>query len=110
MNVDLNISELMPLATATHILPLQAGKRIHPATLTRWYHRGLNGVRLRCVRVGSRIHTTRAWLEDFASQLAQLDDGVANERAATARPKPRTSRQRERDIARAEKTLAASGI
>lgn len=74
MNADVNISELMPLAAATHILPLQAGKRIHTATLTRWYHHGIKGVRLRCVRVGTRIHTTRSWLEDFASQLAELDD------------------------------------
>lgn len=53
---------------------------VHPSAVWRWARKGLVGrsgrrVRLRHVRVGKRVYTTAAWLEQFFRQLAEADLG-----------------------------------
>jgi len=47
----------------------EAAKRLPgrpaPATLWRWSREGLNGIQLRTIRIGRKIHTRRDWLENF---------------------------------------------
>lgn len=80
--------------------------------------RAKNGqtVRLTHLCVGSRLYTTREWLDQFFHEMTAADlagfDAEADraDRFEPARPKPRTRTQRERDIEAAESELGAVGI
>jgi hypothetical protein len=78
------------------------GKLINPATLWRWYHRGLRGVVLHTRLEGGARLTTRGWLEEFFAALkAKRGDGKGS------RPEARTPCQRGRSSKAAEKRLQA---
>lgn len=90
----------------------------------RWCRRGVlarNGerVRLEHVRIGGKIFTTRAWLDEFGRRLATADaayfaaaDAAApasdHEESTTRRSKSKERRQAE--IAAAEAELDARGV
>lgn len=40
-------------------------------TVWRWTRHGVNGTRLRHVRVGQRVYTTQQWLEEFFDAAAE---------------------------------------
>jgi len=68
------------------------------STVWRWNLRGIRGHRLECRNLGGRKYTTREAFTRFVE--------ATNEETA---PTSRTNRQREGDIARAEKDLAEAG-
>ena len=110
--VDLD-ENLVSLAEAAALLPRIAGKRIAISTLFRWCSRGLRCVRLEHLRIGRRIFTTRAALQQFFLALAELDDrDETQHRIKSSSPKrrPPTSPQRRRAIAEAEAVLKEAGI
>lgn len=95
------------LSQAARIVP---GKP-HPTCLWRWARHGVlartgERVRLRHIRIGSRVFTSAAWLDEFFSALAAADAAYFDAKpprdraSATTTVKPATARQRERDIAR----------
>lgn len=87
----LDARELFSLAQAAKLLP----GRPHISTLHRWRLKGVKGVKLDTVVVGGRRFVTREALERFVQ---------ATTAAANGFPLPtRTPRQRERDIADAER-------
>lgn len=94
-------NELMTLSEAANSL---AG-RPHKLTLWRWTKKGVKGVKLRTTRVGSRVYVSREQLEDFQAAVAAAYNGESPPKSAT-----RTIKQRQRDIAKAEKTLRDAGI
>lgn len=96
------------LSEAAKLIPT----RPHISTLWRWCRKGVNGVRLEYTRAGRRILTTPDALEAFCRALADADRERDAVRTPTpsATPRHRTSKQRERDIERAEATLAKAGI
>ena len=62
------------MAEAAEITP----RRPHAATIWRWARNGLptdsgQRVRLQYCRIGRRMYTTAAWLEEFFRQLAEAD-------------------------------------
>lgn len=62
------------LAEAAKLFPTGDGVHIHPATLTRWIHRGVrlrDGtiVRLEASRIGYRFHTSREAVARFLAAL-----------------------------------------
>lgn len=72
------------------------------STCWRWALRGVRGHRLECFSLGGRRYTTREAFTRFVERTTA---------AATGEPVPsRTNRQRERDIAAAQRELAESGI
>jgi hypothetical protein len=87
---------LITFQEAAKILP----GRPHYSTLWRWATSGLDGVRLRSVRVGRKRATTVAWLMEFFQRREPPD----------ASDRPRTQRQRERAIQRAERELEHMGV
>lgn len=101
--IDTTIEQAIPLSVAARQVPNRNGGRgICAATIWRWAQRGLKGVRLETVMVGGlRMTSVEALGRFFAASTA----------AADGTPLPaRTSAQRERAIAAAEKELAAAGI
>ena len=81
-------------------LPTRAGKRIGLSTVHRWAATGLQGVRLRTVRVGGALCTTEAWLWEF---FESLNDPAPHSAG-------RTPRQRERARERAKRELEQAGL
>jgi len=113
--------EILSLTEASKLVPALDGKRPHVASIFRWaksgIKRGATTVTLRYVRVGRRIGIPREALDEFFVALAAADsieDAAPIERKAaecqTVVTKGRTPAQRERDIARARKNLAAAGV
>jgi hypothetical protein len=98
MSVNLTGETLLTLAEAARSLP----GRPHLSTLQRWRLRGVRGVKLETILVGGRRVTSQEAIERFAAATTAAADGSS---LAT-----RTSRQRQRDIDRAEAELAKAGI
>ena len=102
--------DYLTLAAAAKLCP---GKP-HCSALWRWSRHGLrarNGerVRLKHIRVGGRIFTTRPWLNGFFAAVAEADvehfDEVATPRTSASRPAARR-----RQIQAARRTLRDAGI
>lgn len=113
MSIDFKSEEILALADASRALPLVAGKRPHLSTIWRWIYKGCGGVRLEHARIGHRVVTSREALERFLERLNAADMPSAEQElrsAAGGVTKPRTGKQRARDIADAKAELAAAGI
>lgn len=101
---DVERERLIPLAEVPSLewLPRRKGKKIHLSTIHRWAANGARGRKLRTAMVGGCRCTRESWLESFFEELAmpehEIKDGY------------RTPTQRARDIAKAERELAADGI
>ncbi len=113
--INPEIEPLLSLTQAAHRCPAIDGKRVHPSTVFRWIRRGVRGgVRLESVMVGRRLCTTEAALNRFFHAAAQAaSDALAVEKPVQRRAvaaKPRSERQRQRDIDRAAADLDAAGI
>jgi Protein of unknown function (DUF1580) len=93
--VPISLDEsLITLPEAARLLP----GRPHVSTLWRWVSRGCRGIRLETLAIGRHRFTSREALERFAAATTAA--------AGNNTQPPRTSRQRERDIQRAEDELA----
>lgn len=82
--IDLDNDELLTLAEACRLLP----RKPSPSTLWRWRTKGVvvNGQRIRldCVRVGGKWHTTRSAFSEFLrrqTEAATTDDTESTERS-----------------------------
>jgi hypothetical protein len=121
--------ESMQSNAETYITLTQAGNIApgRPSTncLWRWCRRGVksrNGekVRLRHIRIGGKIFTTRRWLDVFGQQLAEADAryfelseaarGTTSRSSRHRRNKLRADPNREREIEAAAKELEEAGI
>jgi hypothetical protein len=76
------------------------------ATLWRWVHRGVSGVRLATSHVGGQCCTTETDLREFFRSISAAKCG----QPAMPMPVVRTPARREKDISAAKKRLAAVGI
>ena len=97
--------KLIPLAEAARLMPCGPTSN----TIWRWCRRGIRGIRLEYLRLGHRVVTSEAAIGRFAQRLAEADTPPMSA-APTQPPKKRTPRRRERDIQKAEATLAQAGI
>ena len=98
MPIDVASETLLTFAEAARSLP----GRPHLSTLHRWRLRGVRGVKLETCVIGGRRFTSAESLLRFGAATTAATDGS---------PTPtRTSRQRQRDIERAEAELAKAGI
>ncbi len=57
------------------VIQARLGKRISPATLWRWRLKGVNGVRLQCLRLGGSWVTSEAAFGEFLR--AQTENALA---------------------------------
>lgn len=97
--IDLTTEEVITMADAAKRLPTRPNIR----TLYRWARVGVGGVKLRTIKVGSRVCTSAEALNDFCNRAATPDgaDAVA--------AVPRSTSQRRRAAERAGRRLEARG-
>lgn len=74
--------------------------QISMPTFMRWWRHGVNGVRLRSVKIGKRRLTTHAWIQEFHDTLA-LQDAYFDASVRT---------RSDESIAEAEQYLRKSGV
>ncbi len=111
----LNDEGLLTLSEAARSLPRIGDKRPHASTIWRWCRLGIKSrsgrrIRLEHVRVGARVFTTADAINDFVAAVAEADREAFDSQPAPPVNKPRTSKQRERAIAQAERELAGAGL
>lgn len=99
MSINLATETPITLAKAAQTLP---GGAVHVSTIHRWRMKGCRGVRLETFLRGGVRHTTREAIERFFAATTAAADGDT--------PPVRTPRQREREIAQAERELERDGI
>lgn len=112
MPFDFSIEPPLTFTEYCQTAPRIGGKRLHPSTLWRWARKGVRGIHLEYVRYGGRIITTAEAVARFSQRLAETDATPvpAKTTPVTHTPRARTSAQRERDMARADRRLAAMGV
>ena len=110
-------NEHITITQAANIAP----GRPSTACVWRWCRKGVlarNGqrVRLQHIRAGSKIFTTRAWLEEFGRNLADSDtryfelaEAACAPRAPRRRSLSRIERERQVQIDQASRELTAAG-
>ena len=86
----------------------------------RWCRKGVlsrsgERIRLQHVRIGGKIFTTSAWIDDFGKRLAEADTEYfeLDEQTIVAlpgRPRTRSQKQRLAAIERAERELEEAGV
>jgi hypothetical protein len=89
-----------------------------PSAVFRHIRQGLRGgdgsiVKLESVRVGARLCSSAEAVHRFFAALSEADMKAVQQRSTPINDKPsksRTPEQRDRDVAAAEKRLAASGV
>lgn len=107
----LNDERILTFSQATKSLPSIGGKPPHSSTIWRWARKGISGVHLEVRRIGGRFVTSAEALERFTAALAAIPPN--QRRPICSVPKvrrPRTPKQRERDMARAAEELRARGF
>ena len=68
--IDITQETLIPLREAPRRLPARpTGKRVHVSACYRWISRGVRGVRLEAIRIGSSTYTSVEALQRFADHL-----------------------------------------
>jgi hypothetical protein len=103
--IRLATEQLVSLPEAILRLPRRRrGKRPHASTLLRWARKGLRGVHLETIRIGSTTCTSVEALQRFFDGLTALDGAHA------ARPAPRASDAERREAARVNKRLDEIGL
>lgn len=98
--IDVETEEVVALSRAARWVPQVRNKQVHSSTMWRWHMNGIKGIRLEVIKIGGTTCTSREALARFF------------ERLTVDKPSPtyRTRRQREREIAAAERELEAEGI
>ena len=104
------------LAAEEHITLSQAAKlapgRPSSNCVWRWCREGVKAasgtrVRLKHVRFGSRIYTTRQWLNDFGLALAEADAAHFDRDEQSSAAEPATSRRPSKRSRRASRSSVA---
>jgi hypothetical protein len=109
MAIDIRSEEIFSLTAATK-LPCfssrRGGKRINVSTLWRWATVGVRGITLETIMAGGTRATSLEAIERFFGQLTLRADG---QHRPAPQPPPLTAARR-KQIAAAERRLAAAGI
>ena len=99
MSINLRAETAKTLAAAARTV---TGGPVHVSTMHRWRMKGVRGVRLETFLRGGIRYTTDEAIERFFAATTAAADGD---------PAPSlTSRQREREISRAEREASEAGI
>lgn len=103
MAIDTTSEELLSLTQAANRLP----GHVNVCTVWRWVRKGVRGVHLEHVCLGSRIYTSANALSRFANALATIDKPHS---ATSSQNNQMPSVEREKSIQRAKAVLKEAGI
>jgi hypothetical protein len=73
--ISVQDENLIPIQQVAELLPRNRGKKVHTATIYRWFGRGLHGVKLETVCVGGRRFTTQAAIQSFFEAVTAHRNG-----------------------------------
>jgi len=96
--IELETQDLLSITQAASRIP----GRPHVATVHRWVHSGLQGVRLDSWKVGGKRFTSIEAIERFIAATTALSNGDSLQ--------PRTRRVQEQAVSRAERIAQDHGI
>ena len=103
--IDANYESLLSLTEAAKLLPRRrSGKRPHVSCLYRWTTSGCKGVILESIQIGGTRCTSKEALGRFFEGLTYAEGSGSD------RTPDRRQRGRQRQIADAERELAAAGM
>lgn len=105
MAIDGRHETIFPLTESAKRAEPIIGRRLATSTFYRWAGRGCKGVRLETRMLGGTRHTSIEALERFFDRLTEATNSHNDGEVAIA---PR--RNREAEIAQAERELDAAGI
>jgi hypothetical protein len=97
--IDVLNEQMVKLSEAPKIVP--GGPNL--STIHRWRLRGCRGKKLETILVGGIRYTSKEALQKFFEDATRAEDGDTT-------ITPRSSQQRQRDIAAAERELEEMGI
>jgi len=104
--IDIQTEQVVTPARATHFCPeRRRGVRPNIATIYRWMVQGVRGIKLESIVVGATRCTSIEALQRFFDALTAAADA---EHSAAIIPPP-VSKSRQKEIAAAERRLAAAG-
>lgn len=106
----LNQDKLIPLRDVVNLpfLPRRRrGSKLSFSTVWRWVLRGCEGRKLKAVKVGGTLCTSRKWLQEFF--CTPLDDDEPSP-AVSIRSFGRSAGQRSRAVKRVKRELENMGI
>ena len=81
-----NESDLLTFSQASSVIPGHPS----PSTLWRWHVRGVSGIRLRTICVGSRRFVSRQALNEFIDSCTKARDALCSESQPDGQPKDRS--------------------
>lgn len=73
MSESVNIDDV--LHTVDRAIFLETGRRVHRSTAIRWTQKGRHGIRLRAVRMGRFIVTSRRAVRDYLCAVTSAEYG-----------------------------------
>ncbi len=97
MAIDATVDVLVELKAVPKLLQRQLGKRLNLATLYRWQSRGIAGILLETVSIGSKRFTTRQALHAFFAQSTLAKRGRLSTATSAGISRAREIRQRQID-------------
>jgi hypothetical protein len=110
------VEHLVPLIQVPALLPAINGRRPSHCTVWRWVTHGIQGQRLKALRVGHNWFVDPPDIEDFGMRLAvatiqklNVPTVTTSKPEATKRP-TRSTKDREKAIQQAEAQLARGGV
>lgn len=105
--IDLANEQVITFTEAARLMPpRRQGRRVHLATIWRWAQHGIRGIRLETICCGGTRMTSREALQRFCDALTAQDSPGA----PPAPPTTRLSAARRKQVAQAQRELAAAGI
>lgn len=105
--IDPLTEQIISLREATKCLPVRRrGKPVHISCIYRWTLSGCKGIKLESIQVGGTRCTSREALGRFFERLSRAT-GIDADHSF---PAVRTTSQRTRDDARAERELIEAGF
>jgi hypothetical protein len=110
--IDTQVEEVGPFAVATRWVPKRMGEK-YPAvsTMWRWYKRGINGVRLETILVGTVRCTSRQALQRFFDAVTTASEGSSQPAGQRAEAKRlEASEAAERDFKAAAKRRGRKAV
>lgn len=105
--IKLNEEGVISLTEAARLVPSgREGRPVNVSTLYRWALKGVGGVRLDAVRIGSRWYTSKEALQRFTERLTTQSLPEEEEQ----KPSPRTPTRRKAEQENVQRQLKEYGV
>jgi hypothetical protein len=101
--------ETLSFSEAARALPRVNGKRVSTVTVWRWAAKGIRGIKLETRRLGRRYVTSKAALDSFCKQLAELPR-EPKPASVTQPANARHLARREKEIEQSKDRLRRAGV